>query len=297
MRRARAADRSSAAASSPSRWRRPGARSARGPLIEAADRLLPREEPFAGEELADALREPASTFAPAVKATGVEGDATASASSCWTAPRRGGHHCSSRSAPSRTDGLGLEPSASTPGSSIEVDDDAARPRPRLAVRDRRRQRPRAADPHGQVPGADRRRPDHRRQPAARRGAGAAFAARRLHRPQVAATGHTLDPRSRPVITAKHVDHTTSGHRRPGQSSPRAQHGRHDALRRRRRAQTCSSARRSSGPRSASWSTPRRSRSPARSRSRASRTRAQPFPTRNELWLNLMAEWESAKAEG
>ena len=64
-----------------------------------------------------------------------------------------------------SDDLGLEAVGLEPGEYVEVDDHlrAVGRRRRVAVRDRRRQRPRAPHPHGEVPGPHRRRRDHPRR--------------------------------------------------------------------------------------------------------------------------------------
>ena len=67
------------------------------------------------------------------------------------------------------------------GKPVEVGDEPALAAARLALRDRRRQRPRAAHAHGQVPGAARGGRDPRQGRAPRLGR-AALAARDLHRP-------------------------------------------------------------------------------------------------------------------
>ena len=136
---------------------------------------------------------------------------------------------------------------------------------RLALRDRRRQRPRAADPHGQVPGA-RREPGHRRRRIRARDAETARGSPRVifTDPQVAAVGMTeaaareagLDVRTVSVADAtarpaRASSAATPAARRSSSSTPRA---------------ASSSARRSSASRSASGCRPRRSPSSARSRS-------------------------------
>ena len=138
----------------------------------------------------------------------------------------------------------------------------------VALRDRRRQRPRAAHAHGQVPGACRGRRDLRRL-AARARRRSAVPARDLHgsrrrrrRPHARerAGGGDRCARRRPR-------HVRDGRR----ELPRTQRMRHDALRARRRSASCSSARRSSVPTSPSCCTRRRSRSSPRCRWRRSST--------------------------
>ena len=66
----------------------------------------------------------------------------------------------------RTEELGLESVGLEGGGYVEVDENMQVPGHDVAVRDRRRQRPHPAHPHGQVPGAHRVRA-HPRQPVAR----------------------------------------------------------------------------------------------------------------------------------
>ena len=61
----------------------------------------------------------------------------------------------------QTAGLGLEALGLPDDEPVDGRRAHAGPRPPVAVRDRRHQRPRAVHAHGQVPGADRRRPHHR----------------------------------------------------------------------------------------------------------------------------------------
>ena len=90
--------------------------------------------------------------------------------------------------------------------------DAARARPRLALRDRRRQRPRAAHAHGQVPGAHRRRRDPRPRRAARRHAPAGRSRRASSSPtrRSPRSGTRSPRRSEAGIDARAVDTETSG---------------------------------------------------------------------------------------
>ena len=89
---------------------------------------------------------------------------------------------SSRSAARpRTADVGLETVGLEPGKHVAVDESLRVARPRLALRGRRRQRPRAPHAHGQVPGAPRGGRDPRQggaPPLGRR----RLAARDLHRP-------------------------------------------------------------------------------------------------------------------
>ena len=101
-------------------WRSLGSRVA---LIETAERLLPAEEPFAGEQVAEALRERGVDVRTGVKATAVrgrdgevsvelEGGEAISAEELLVAAGREG----------RTEGIGLETVGIEPGRWLEVDD-------------------------------------------------------------------------------------------------------------------------------------------------------------------------------
>ena len=109
----------------------------------------------------------------------------------------------------RTDDIGLETVGVEPGGYLEIDDQLRVGGSRVAVRDRRRQRPRAAHPHGQVPGADRRRP-HPRQGRRRDRDKVGLAAGRLHR--AAGRGRRADARAsarRRGLEVRAVDVETS----------------------------------------------------------------------------------------
>ena len=147
-----------------------------------------------------------------------------------------------------------------------------RARPRLAVRDRRRQRQRAVHPHGQVPGADRRRPRARPRPRDRpRRRRPALAAGHLHR----AAGRGGRPH-RPRRARRPGSRSRSSRPRP-RATPAAPST--AATRRARRAGSStasggsSSAARSPAPRSPTSCTRRRSRSSARCRSSGCATRS------------------------
>ena len=131
-------------------------------LVHRGERLIEREEPFAGEQVADALREAGVDLRLGVTVTGVsrngavrveldDGD-TVEADEVLAAL---GRHPT-------TDDIGLETVGLSPGGHLARGRVAARPRARLAVRGRRRQRPRAAHAHGQVPGPAGGRRDPRR---------------------------------------------------------------------------------------------------------------------------------------
>ena len=129
-------------------------------LIEGERRLLPREEEFACEEVTASLEEQGVDIRTGQKATAVRREAgevsvtlgdgtTVTADELLVAV--GPHARRSRASGSRR--VGLEPDGY-----IEVDEHCPRRGPRLALRDRRPQRPRGVHPHGEVPGGDRRRP-------------------------------------------------------------------------------------------------------------------------------------------
>ena len=121
-------------------------------------RLLERAEPFAGEMLADSLREQGASvllgsLAQRVESTGTgvrvtlaDGSTVEAEQLLVATGRRPG-----------TRNLGVESVGLTPGDALAVDDQGRVDgrRRRLAVRRRRRQRPRPAHPPGQVPGAHR----------------------------------------------------------------------------------------------------------------------------------------------
>ncbi len=93
-------------------------------VVEAADRLLPREEPFAGDEVAQALRHAGVDVRTAARATGVSG-ATGSE---MTLELDGGESVSGShllvavGRKAITEGLGLETLGVEPGKPIEVDE-------------------------------------------------------------------------------------------------------------------------------------------------------------------------------
>ena len=156
---ARASPCSAAEPSAASSLRRGPRWAPRSTLVEALPRLLAGEEPFAGEQLAESLRE------QGVERPDREPGDRASARRQGASPSRSTDGEQLRSdellvAVGRrphTDDLGLETVDLEPGATIAVDDQMRVPGPRLAVRHRGRQRPRPADPRGQVPGPGRRR--------------------------------------------------------------------------------------------------------------------------------------------
>ena len=150
-------------------------------LIHRGKRLIEREEPFAGEQVLASLRELGVDVRLGVSATRVArpgafslalGDGSQiEADELLVAVGR---------VPGTAD-IGLETLGLPDGPAARRRRGPARRRPRLAVRDRRRQRPRAPDAHGQVPGPRGRRLDPRPRGAAALGR-RTLAARDLHRP-------------------------------------------------------------------------------------------------------------------
>ena len=183
-------------------------------LIEGERRLLPREEEFACAQLTEALEGYGVDIRTGQKATKVE------------QARRHRHRRRPTTA-ATADGdvllvaLGRKPPTKDArardarpraGRDRQGRRPHARPRPPVAVRDRRRQRPRAVHPHGQVPGAPRGRPHARPRPRARpRRRRPALAARDLHR----AAGRRGRPHdrvgaSRPGLVVEVYETSTSG---------------------------------------------------------------------------------------
>ena len=180
-------------------------------LIHRGERLIEREEPFASEQVLEALAE-----------TG-RGRAARTLGACaCRAPEhvalelddgsdaRGGR--ASRRVRAHTGHRGHRPrdARHRDGSRDPGRRRPPRSRPRLAVRRRRRERPRAADAHGQVPGPARRRRDPRPGGAAevRRGS---VAARDLHRPAGrSCRAHAGQGAQAAASRVRHVDVETSG---------------------------------------------------------------------------------------
>ena len=166
-------------------------------LIERGDRLIPREEPFASDDVEQSLRE-----------SGVE------VRSARARPRCGRRAARSPSSSTRAGRCAPTQLLVAIGRQLNTDDigvETHRPRAGqadrggrlhagrgLALRDRRRERPRAAHPHGQVPGADRRRRDPRQRSALLPSTADGSLSPRVifTDPHVAAVGYTLDAASR-----------------------------------------------------------------------------------------------------
>ena len=169
-------------------------------LIERGDRLIPREERFASDDVEQSLRENGvdvrlGTSATAVRAEG--GEVTLELDD--GGPVRADELLVAIGRKLNTDGHRARqrgPRAGQAGRSRRLD-----ARQRLAVCDRRRERPRAPHPHGQVPGTHRRGRDprlpERLPPHERRRL--ALAARDLLRPARGGRGlHATKPR-RPTV--------------------------------------------------------------------------------------------------
>ena len=135
-------------------------------LVEGEERLLPREEPFAGEQVAASLRDAygidvrtgvlAERIAPAGEGVAVRAERRQPGRGGRT-PRRDRPQAANRGNRAGV-GRGRGGRAWLPGNRRP---DASR-RARLALRGRRRQRTGALHPHGQVPGMGRRRKRARR---------------------------------------------------------------------------------------------------------------------------------------
>ena len=247
--------------------------------------MIAREEPFASERWEESLREHGVDVrlgaTAAVRAEG--GEVTLELETGGPRARRragGGDR-----PPARTPTTSARDASASSRASRSRSTTRCGRRTRLAVRDRRRERPRAAHPHGQVPGAHRggrdpgqgwlRRVDRRRL---------AVAARDLHRP--AGGGCRATPSTRA--------------RRPGSTSARSTcrpgnagasfYGRETRPAPPGWSSTTpaasSSAPPSPGLRSPSSSTRRRSPWWARP-ARPSRPRGAVLPTRSEVWLYLL----------
>ena len=123
-------------------------------VIEAGQRLLPREEPFAGEELRQALTGRGVDVRTGVRATAVRRHG-AQVTVTWSDGRevRGEEILVVAGRRPRTQDLGLETVGPSPRPVGRGHRHPGRSRPAVAVCDRRRQRALAADPHGQIPGA------------------------------------------------------------------------------------------------------------------------------------------------
>ena len=173
------------------------ARPARSRSSRARDRLLPREEAFAGEQRAAALRERGVEVRTGAR--GPHGARARTAARCAVTLADGSERHGRRAA------RGRGPAAADRGhraggrrargrrAGAEVDDHLRVPGHDWLYAIGDVQRPRAADPHGQVPGARRRRPRPRPRPAPCSRTTAPLSPRVVFtEPQVAAVGHTLD---------------------------------------------------------------------------------------------------------
>ena len=144
-------------------------------LVEATDRLIAREEPFASEQVGEALRDAGVTIHLGSKAVRVAREAGQTTVELEDGTIVAGEQLLvAIGRTPRTDAVtavGFEAGEAGRG---------RRPRPheaRLALRHRRRQRRRPADAHGQVPGAAGRRRDPRQAGCSRRRRPTARAAR------------------------------------------------------------------------------------------------------------------------
>ena len=129
-------------------------------LLEGAPRVIVREEPFASAEVGAALVEAGVEVRTDSRAVAVsrEGDEVVVELEDGTERTRGG---AARRRRAQRHHQGHRPRDDRPRAG-EADRGRLEPplaAPRLALRDRRRERPRVADAHGQVPGPARRRRD------------------------------------------------------------------------------------------------------------------------------------------
>ena len=133
-------------------------------VLEGADRLLAREEPFAGEELRAAFEAEGITVVTGVRMTAARRlgrDGPVVAGLADGREFTGDEILVAVGRRPATAGLGLEHVGLEPGRPVRGGRGAARGRRsrRVAVRDRRLQRPRPPHPHGEVPRPYRRRGD------------------------------------------------------------------------------------------------------------------------------------------
>jgi pyruvate/2-oxoglutarate dehydrogenase complex dihydrolipoamide dehydrogenase (E3) component len=121
-------------------------------VIEAEQTLLPREEPFAGEELRHALTGRGVEVHTGVRAVAARRDGPDVTVTLSDGRQiRGEQVLVAAGRRPRTQDLGLETVGLPPGQPVQVTDSLAVPGlPWLC--DRRRHRALAADPHGQIPG-------------------------------------------------------------------------------------------------------------------------------------------------
>ena len=150
-------------------------------LLEGAPRVIVREEPFASAEVEAALREAGVDVRTNCRAVSVarDGDVTVTMEDGSTAT--GAELLVAVGRKPNTENLGLETIGLEPGQAGRGRLEPALVQTRLAVRDRRCERPRAAHAHGQVPGPACGGRDSRPERDARLRR-PALAARDLHRP-------------------------------------------------------------------------------------------------------------------
>ena len=133
-------------------------------VLEGAERLLAREEPFAGEELRAAFEAEGITVVTGVRMTAARRLGSGGPVVADVADGReftGDEILVAVGRRPATAGIGLEHVGLEPGRTVPVDGQlrACRRSRGVAVRDRRLQRARAPHPHGEVPRAHRRRSD------------------------------------------------------------------------------------------------------------------------------------------
>ena len=183
-------------------------------IVEAAPRLIAREEPFASRATST-TRSSSAASAVRVGAAGgrrCRGTVRSRSRSSRASELTGDELLVAVGRRPATRDLGLETFGLEPGRSGRGRRAAARARPRLALRDRRRQRPRAAHAHGQVPGPHRRRRDPRPRRDARRDTRAARCRRASSSPtrRSPPSGTRSLSAQQAGIDARSVDTETSG---------------------------------------------------------------------------------------
>ena len=170
-------------------------------LIEGERRLLPTEEEFACEQVTDALVEMGVDVRTGRKATKVDrGDDTLRVTMDDGSTADGERARRRARPPAAHGGAGARDRRARGRRLRRGRREHAGAGPRLAVRDRRRQRPHPAHPHGQVPGAPRLRA-HPRQPRPR--------------PSTAPTASSPRASSSPTRRSPSVGHTEKTAREAG----------------------------------------------------------------------------------
>ena len=229
-------------------------------LVEGGPHLLGREEPYAGAQLRAAFEADGIDVRTGVKATAVR--RPTAGGPVERRPRRRhdrrGRRAALRARPPAADrrprARVRRPRARRPDRGRRR---PARRGPRLALRPRRRQRPDPADPHGQVPGPDRRRRACSASSTPLRSDGAPLPAGHVHR--AAGRGRRPHARRRPRGRPRRVLRRDRDERQRRRQLLRPRRRRHHADGRSSAAPTACSGSRWSAPRSPTSCTRRRSR--------------------------------------